>query len=122
MTAVVERPGWLKARERQQETDAHQALVKRDVKCGSNRDQYLLMDRIYQFTPGYTVKGITGYSRQEKPDVLVILTKKGERRINRLYHKGMIEERDENIRLKRRARRNRAERSARQAARRRRLR
>lgn len=117
-TTGKEKPRWLQARERQRNEPVHEALVKRDAKRGSRRDVYLLRDRIFLVSQGHALKGVVGYGKHEKPDLLLIGTKDGPRRIDRELRAAETEIRDENIKLKRRARRARAQRKARKNQRR----
>ena len=114
------RPAWQIARERQQDTPAHQKLVERDAKRGTNRDMYLLNDRIFQATHNYKIKGVVGYApMRAKTSRIPVLRGGHPMMIDRRTAFWDSQEIEQNVRKKRKRRRAKAARKHRQDQRRR---
>lgn len=112
--AQEDKPDWLIVRERQQGHKAHEELTEKDSRRGTNRNMYLLNDRVFFASPPQTIKGIVGYIHgptaidpvphwaNPKPAGVTVMTRKGVRNMGRQDHKYHTEMIHESKRYKKR--------------------
>lgn len=105
---AMDDPEWLRIRKRQQGHRAHEELTERDSRRGTNRNMYLLNDRVFFASPPQTVKGIVGYIHgpdnwaNPKPVNVTVQTRDGTQSFPRHEHKRHVEMTQESQKYKKR--------------------